>query len=149
MAAGGKMKAGAAKVGAKVGSTVGGAVKTTARKAGSAIKQTHGPSPNPATNLIIADIALRGGGRLLRRLVERTLLGVKYPTGTARRIISGRSMTKTLMGTAAARLATGSVPGALVVGGGLIAKTIYDRNRNRAEAKADGEKALADQANNA
>lgn len=160
MAAGGKVKAGAAKVGAKLGSTVGGAVKATARKAGTAakatagkaetaIKETSGPSPNPATNLIIADIALRGGGRLLRHVIERTLLGVKYPTAKAHKIVKGRSMTQTLIGTAAARFATRSVPGALIVGGGLIAKTLYDRSRNRAQARAEGEKAIEDQADNA
>jgi hypothetical protein len=160
MTAGSRIKGGAAKVGATVSSTVGGAVKTTARKAGAAakatadraeiaIKETRGPSPNPLTNLVIADIALRGSGRLLRHLIERTLLGVKYSDGKAHKIIDGRTMTQTLIGTAAARIATRSVPGALVVGGGLLAKTLYDRSRNRAEVKAEGEKAIEEQAKDA
>ena len=156
MTASSKVKAGAA----KVGSTVGGAVKTTARrtraaakagagKAESSLKKVQGPSPNPATNLIIADIALRGGARVLRRVIERTLLGAKYSPDKADKIVKGRSAQQVLIGAAAARMATASIPGALVVGGGLLAKTLYDRNRNRAVAKVEGEKAIEEQADNA
>jgi hypothetical protein len=130
---------------AKVGglaSNVAGKAKATAEKAG-------GPSPNPATNLILADIALRGGGRLLRNAVERTLLGVKYPDGKARDIVKGRTMVQTLVGTAVARLATRSIPGALIVGGGLLAKTLYDRTRDHRAARAEGEADIAEQADNA
>ena len=37
-----------------------------------ATDQAPSPSPNPMTNLIIADFALRSGGQLLRHAVERT-----------------------------------------------------------------------------
>lgn len=135
------VKAGAAKVG--------NAAKTTAGKAETALKEAKGLSPNAMTNLIIADVALRGGGRLLRHVVERTLLGVKYPPDKARDIVKGRSMAQTLLGTAVARIATRSVPGALLVGGGLIAKTLYDRSKKRSQAKAEGDKAVDEQARNA
>ncbi|MEO6718084.1 MAG: hypothetical protein ABIM50_12660 [Novosphingobium sp.] len=105
--------------------------------------QPPGPSPNSMTNLVIADIALRSGGQLLRHAVERTLLGLRYPQGTAKRIVKGRSMTTTLLGTAAARIAMRSVPGALLVGGGLLAKTLFDRRQSRRKAKAEGEAAVA------
>jgi hypothetical protein len=141
-----KSGAKAAKSTARKASTV---VKTTASKAGAAVKETKGPSPNPMTNLIIADIALRGGGRLLRHVVERTLLGVKYPPAKAHDIVKGRSMAQTLLGTAAARIATRSVPGALLVGGGLLAKALYDRQKDRSRAKAEGEDAVDEQADNA
>lgn len=134
------------KTGAK---KVGNAVKGSARKAEAKLKHAKGPSPNPMTNLIIADVALRGGGRLLRHVIERTLLGVKYPPGKARAIINGRTLTQTLLGTTAARLATRSVPGALLVGGGLLAKTLYDRSKKRGEAEAEGERKLDEQADNA
>ena len=49
--------------------------RKSAGKAEAALRRAKGPSPNPMTNLIIADVALRGGGRLLRHVVERTLLG--------------------------------------------------------------------------
>lgn len=100
------------------------------------------PSPNPMTNLILADIALRAGGALLRRSVEQGLLSTRMGSKKAGRIIKGRNLTQTLIGTAIARVATRSVPGAIVVGGGLLAKTLYDRRRG-AKAKAAGEQAVA------
>ncbi len=132
----------------KVKATIGGLARGAA-KAKAKVSDTSGPSPNPATNLILADIAIRGGGRLLRHAVERTLLGVKYPPGKARDIVKGRSMIQTLVGTAAARLATRSVPGALLIGGALIAKTLYDRGKNPVEAEAEGEAQIAEQAKKA
>jgi hypothetical protein len=90
------------------------------------------------TNIIISDIALRGGGRLLRNLVEKGLLGVKYPPDKAGKLVSGRSMAGTLIATAMARVATRSVPGALLIGGGLLAKTLYDRKKGAA-AKEEGD----------
>ena len=145
-------------VGKSVGnaaSAVGGSAKSAARKAsgkaGEVIRDTNGPSPNPMTNLVIADIALRGGGQLLRHAVERTLLGAKYSPQKAKDIVKGRTMAQTLIGTALARVATRSVPGAILVGGGMLAKTLYDRSRARkaaeegsadvAEQEAEGRKA--------
>jgi hypothetical protein len=104
------------------------------------------PSPNPMTNLIIADLALRGGGQLLRHAVERTLLGARYSKAEAKNLVKGRTMKQTLIGTAIARLATRSVPGAIVVGGGLLAKTLYDRRKGKAAARAEGRAAIAKQA---
>ena len=136
--AGGKAKAGVKKIGT--------AVSNTAKKAEAALDKRA--SPNPMTNLIIADVALRGGGRLLRHVVERGLLGVKYPADKAKNIIKGRSMTQTLVTTAVARIATRSVPGALIVGGGLLAKTLYDHGKKR-KAAAEGAAQVEDQANKA
>lgn len=103
------------------------------------------PSPNPMTNLIIADLALRGGGRLLRHAVERTLLGTQYSKAEARNLVKGRTLAQSLIGTAVVRLATRSVPGAILVGGSLLAKTLYDRRRGKAAA-SEGHKAIAKQA---
>lgn len=89
----------------------------------------HGPSPNPATNLAIADIALRGGSVLARRAVERAMLGKKYSDGHAKSILRGRSVGETLIHGLIARVALQSVPGAIIVGGSLIAKTLYDRSK--------------------
>lgn len=158
------LKSKAAKVGKAATQTAGGAVKglartagnlassvktTTATKAEVAIKNAKGPSPNPMTNMIITDIAMRGGGSLLRRALEHAVLGAKYTPEKAREITKGRTMTQTLVGTAVARIATRSIPGALIVGGGLLAKTLYDRARNRGDAKAEGEAKIEDQARRA
>lgn len=133
---------------AKIGKLKSGA-RTAVVKARDRAQAAGGPSPNPATNLILADIALRGGGRLLRHAVERTLLGTKYSSAKARDIVAGRGMVQTLVGTAVARIATRSVPGAIIVGGGLLAKTLYDRGRDRAAAKAEGEAQVEAQADEA
>lgn len=124
------------------------AVKRTADKAAETVKKAPPPSPNPMTNLLIADLVLRGGGRLLRQLVETNVLKTQYSPGKARKIVKGRGMMQTLVSTAVARIATRSVPGAILVGGGLLAKALYDRSRG-AEAKVEGEQAIERQAANA
>ncbi len=106
----------------------------------------EGPSPNPMTNLLIADLALRGGGQLLRHAVERTVLGAKFSPTKAKNVIAGRSMFQTLLGTAVARIATRSIPGAIVVSGGLLAKTLYDRRQDKRNARAKGNRAIEVQA---
>ena len=121
-------------------------VKAVAAKARTAVAKADGPSPNPMTNLVIADLALRGGGQLLRHVVERTLLGAKFSPAKAKNIIGGRTMFQTLLGTAVARIATRSVPGAILVGGGLLAKTLYDRSTDKRSARAKGQREIAAQA---
>jgi hypothetical protein len=119
--------------------------KSIKGKAADALESAKGVSPNPATNLLIADLALRGGGQLLRHAVERGVLGLKFSPAKARNIVKGRSMAQTLIGTAIARIAMRSVPGAILVGGGLLAKTLYDR-RHAMRAEADGAAEIAEQA---
>ncbi len=135
------------KIGAKLGQ-----VKETARgaaeKAGSAVKNANGPSPNPMTNLLLTDIALRSSGRLLRNAIEKGVLGVKYPQDKASNLVKGRSLTNTLITTAVARIATRSVPGALLVGGGLLAKTLFDRRKGQ-EARAAGQAKVEERAQRA
>lgn len=109
----------------------------------------RGPSPDPATNLILADLVLRSSGALVRNGVERALLGRGYAPDKADRVLSGRSLRQTLVGAALARVATRSVPGAIVVGGGMLAKTLYDRHRDSRDARARGEGKLARQAKRA
>lgn len=101
-----------------------------------------GPSPNPKTNLLLADVALRSGTLLVRRGLERGMLGKRYAPDKARKIIKGRSLGETLVGAVVSRLALRSVPGAILVGGGLLAKTLYDRRKGRA-ALHEGEAKIA------
>lgn len=105
-----------------------------------------GPSPNPATNLLLHDILLRSGGRLLRLGLEKGLLRNRYGGSTAKEMVENRTMLQTLASYAVARVATRSVPGAIVVGGGLLAKTLLDRRQSRRAAQAKGDKALRKQA---
>ncbi|MCB2080066.1 MAG: hypothetical protein KDE55_20520 [Novosphingobium sp.] len=129
-----------------------GGVRSKARgaaaKAKTTIQETHGPSPNPKTNLVLADIALRGGSMLLRRGVERGILGIKYNPEKARKIMKGRTVGESLAGAMIARLATRSIPGAILVGGGILAKTLYDRKKGQ-QAKAEGEEQIEQLVDNA
>ena len=119
-------------------------VKKALEKTGEVIEGTPGVSPNPMTNLLLTDLVLRGGGQIMRHAVERAILGTRYPKEKAKNIVKGRSMVQTIVGTALARMATRSVPGAILVGGGIIAKTLYDRSK--AEAKAEGTRQVREQA---
>lgn len=107
--------------------------------------ELHGPSPNPATNLVIADIALRTGTTIARRAVERAVLGASYSPRKAKSILRGRTVSETLLHGALSRVALGSLPGALVVGGALVCKTLYDRSRAK-QARAEGARELHEQA---
>jgi hypothetical protein len=80
----------------------------------------------PVVSLIVADIALRAGGIVLRRSVEMGLLNGKAVPG---RVIRGRTLKETVIGTVLAAVARRSVPGAILVGGGLLAKMMSDQKR--------------------
>lgn len=105
-----------------------------------------GPSENPATNFLIADLAIRAGSHIVRRGVEKGLLSGRYGKDTARQIVHNKSLGRTVVSAILARVATRSVPGAVLIGGGALAKTLLDRRKTRRRAKAEGDKALLDQA---
>ncbi len=87
------------------------------------------------TTRLLADIVLRGGKKLLQMAVDGTLL--KPPAADAAAAAAPRapkkrgSITGKIAGAAASRIATKSVPGAIIIGGGLLAKTLYDRKKAR------------------
>jgi hypothetical protein len=119
--------------------------EAAATKAGETLKNAPPVSPNPMTNLILTDLLLRTGGQLMRRTVEHALLQTRYDKNKAKNIIKGRSLTQTLVATAIARMATRSVPGAIIVGGGALAKMLHDRAQARKAARK-GQDAVAEQA---
>ena len=104
-----------------------------------------GPSPNPSTNLIIHDILLRSAGRLTRQTLEKALLGRQYGSKFAKEVVENRSLVQTLAAYGVTKVATKSVPGAVLVGAGLLAKTIFDRSTSRRNSRRSGEKALRKQ----
>ena len=119
------------------------------RRAGKALAKAHqqgrevpGPSPNPATNLLIADIAVRGAGIVFRHAVERVLLRARFRPEEAQEIVEGRTLGRSMITFAAARVATRSVPGFLAVTGGLAAKAIVDRGLSNAKSRRAGDKTL-------
>jgi hypothetical protein len=121
------------------------AVKRAFDKTRRGVEKVPGPSPNPATNVLIAEIVVRSAGRLARRAMEKGLLKARFEREQAVAIVEGRGLGHALVSTAVARVATRSVPGALLVGGGLLAKTLYDRTISRRKARRRGRKALAEQ----
>ena len=80
------------------------------------------------------------------RAVEKVLLSARYSGQKAGDIVQGRTMVQSLAATSAARVATKSLPGFLIVSGGLLAKTIFDRSFSKRESVKRGEKQLAEQA---
>ncbi|RJY09965.1 hypothetical protein [Aurantiacibacter aquimixticola] len=105
-----------------------------------------GPSPNPATNLLIYNILLRGVGRLSRQTVEKALLGRKYGKDFAKDAVENRSLLHAVAAYGVTKYATKSVPGFLLVSTGLLAKTLFDRSQGRRAAIRSGQKTLEKQA---
>jgi hypothetical protein len=134
---------------AKIGQSGGRAVRKAIDKTRGGIRKVPGPSPNPATNVLIAEVLVRSAGRLARRAMEKGLLKARFEREQATAIVEGRGLAHALVSTTVARVATRSVPGALLVGGGLLAKTLYDRSISRRKARRRGRKQLAEQASHA
>ena len=72
-----------------------------------------GPSTNPATNLLIADIVMRGVSRAVRKSLHKSVLRTGYSRDKAKEIVEDRSVVRTLALYGATRFATRSTPGAL------------------------------------
>ena len=125
------------------------AVQKAAAKTRKGIEQAPGPSPNPATNLLIAEIAVASAGRLARRSMEKGLLKARFEKQQAVAIVEGRGMVHTMVTAAVARMATRSVPGALLVGGSLFAKVLYDRSISRRKARRQGKQAIEERTEDA
>ncbi len=105
------------------------------------------PDPvGPLTRTILAGIAMRTGSELLKRGVDRGILGIAPEVQKDAARSAGAKAAETaaakapkrksrfgagLLAAAATRIATRSVPGAIVVGGVLLAKTLHERRRNR------------------
>jgi hypothetical protein len=113
------------------------------------VAKLPGPSNNPATNLLIADVAMRAVSMLIGRGIEKTALSTRYDPDKAADIVKGRTLVQSMASTGAARMATRSVPGFLLVSGGLLAKALVDRTLSRRESVSKGEKQLSEQAANA
>lgn len=87
-------------------------------------------SPNPATNLVIAEIIVRGLGTMLRKRVESGVARASYESEErAREVLDGRTALTSLALYGAAKLASRSPAGLGIVAGGLVAKTLYDRGK--------------------
>ncbi len=130
------------KLGERLTSKGGRAVDKAMDKVRPEDRDVAGPSPNPATNLIIHDVLLRAGGRLMRTTLEKGLLANRYGKESARKMVDNRTIPMALASYAVSRVATRSIPGALVIGTGLVAKTLFDRSQSRRKAKRAGDKQI-------
>ena len=100
----------------------------------------HGPSSNPATNLVMANAIIRAGSILFRKAVEKRMLKDRYGKETAKSIVENQSLGSTLLSLGMAKMAARSSTGAFAVGGGMLAKTLYDRRQaKKARAKGDAQ----------
>jgi hypothetical protein len=85
-------------------------------------------------NRLMASIARIGGGKLLDIAVGRLFADKPRPS-IANPAIKPvpPSITRTVAGVTLASVARRSVPAAIIIGGGLLAKTLYDRRKARQE----------------
>ena len=90
------------------------------------------PSTNPATNLAIAAIIVRGASTLLRENIEERIVKASAADPReAENVLDGRTLITTLALYGASKLATRSGPGLALVTGALVLKTLYDRGKAR------------------
>lgn len=101
--------------------------------------EVPGPTENPATNLMLADVVMRMGSYVLRGGVEKAFLKKRYDEKTAKEIKNNRSLVSTLSSIAVAKFATRSIPGAAIVGTGILGKVLYDHSRSRRANKRQGD----------
>jgi len=104
---------------------------------GKAVRAAKNAMPHPETRAVVADVAMRSVGRLMRRAATSQLLG-KFISGEARRQAQTITLGGSILGMIAARVATRSVPGLLLVGSVLAGKAVHDyRKAKRSQTKAE------------
>ncbi|HMO67063.1 MAG TPA: hypothetical protein PKD92_09560 [Novosphingobium sp.] len=84
---------------------------------------------------LIARVARQGGGRLVDMAVAR-LVPDTVAKGTTPKGGKSGGIGPGIATVAAAQLARRSVPAAIVIGGAVLAKHLYDRRREKAAAAA-------------
>ncbi len=122
------------------------AVAKARRKTPGSPEKMPGPTDNPATNLMMADVAIRAGSYVVRRAIEKGMLRGRYGKSTAHQIVKNKKVGQTLISFGLARLATKNLPGAMIVGGGALAKTLYDRRQSKKGQRREGDRDLIEQA---
>jgi len=102
---------------------------------GSDTAPASGSGTNSGTNLVMADIAMRAGSSILRNVVEKSFLSGRYGKDTASDIVNNKTLGQTVASVVLAKMATRSVPGAVIIGSGVVVKTLFDRSQKRRKAK--------------
>lgn len=103
---------------------------------GKAVRAAKKAMPHPETRAVVADVAMRSMGRVMRQAATSQLLS-QFISNEARRQARTISLGGSVLGIIAARVATRSVPGLLFVGSVLAGKAIYDYRKAKGnQAKA-------------
>ena len=90
---------------------------------------------NIGMGLITSEIVLRSVGRLTRHTVEKAVARRNHNPSEAKAIVENRGFLHTMAAFGVSRIATRSVPGALLVGGGLLAKPLFDRGSAKRKSR--------------
>lgn len=111
--------------------------KKTDESAKNAVKKESipGPSTDPATNLMIADVVIRSISSVARETAKKSLARKRFDRDRADQLTQRGSIGKTLLLYGASKIASRSLPGAVFVGGALLAKSALDRKKTRASTK--------------
>ena len=85
-----------------------------------------------APDRLLAQLVRHSGGRLLNTAIDRVLPDKPAEEKAKRNLFAG------IAGVVAMKVATRSVPGAIVVTSGLLAKKLYDRRKARKSSSLAG-----------
>ena len=80
-----------------------------------------------ADNRLLAQIARSGGSKLLNAAIDKVLPVAAATESAEPAAPRKKSLLGGIAGALAVRIAARSIPGAIVVGGSLLAKRLYDR----------------------
>lgn len=107
---------------------------TSEAEAGKSTKKKILKAPPAKSQAMLTDVGTRAVSYVMRDAMVKGLL-TGFVTGEASKRFKNKGIGLSVLGFAAAKIATRSVPGAMAVGAGLLAKTLYDRKKEKAQGK--------------
>lgn len=90
---------------------------------------------HPVVRLLLADVVVRNGARLLRNPAARRFIAGKLGMAKSDVPAPNPGLPQRLASIAVMRVATRSLPGAALVGAGWLAHNLYKRGKARREAR--------------
>ena len=96
----------------------------------------------------MAGIVMKAGSYLVSDFVQKRLLKGRYGVEDAKAIVESRGLKHKAASLIAAKVATKSVPGAVIISGGLVAKALFDRGGKKRKAKREADRKLLREADN-
>jgi hypothetical protein len=111
------------------------------RRSRATSKQQRNLAEDPASTLLLANAAILAGSYIVRRAVEKGLLHGRYGGDAAQELLASKNIGQTVVAMGLAKLATRSLPGAVIVSGGAVAKALYDRRQAKRKKQRKATKA--------